>query len=470
MLKRMISWFLCLLMLFSLLGCSKSEAEVPETPVLQAGFAREDITPQLPVPMGGYGNSNLRMSEGVDSQLYATCIAFTYADEKVLLFSLDLLNSEWFKGVRPIISKATGIPEDRIVISATHTHYAPDLVSTDPAIVTYTQALYSSMLRAAENALADCAPAELYAGKSETEKLNFVRHFQLSDGSYGGSNFGDFVNNTIIGYASEGDPQMLALKLARQGEKKDIAIINWQAHPCKTPGGFDNRRISADFIAPMRTTFEGISGMHFAYFTGAAGDQNVTTKIVEDDNRLSLEELGQQLAQQALSTVKAAEKLEGSGIRTATQTRIYPVNHDKEGQIVQALEVVELWKRTADSAQSNALAREYGFSSLYEADAVRKRPKWPQSDKYEISAIYVGGMAFVTAPYEMFSASALHIKKNSPFENTMVITCANGGHGYFATEEAYEYGCYESATSYFAKGCAEDAQNALLDMLNTLKN
>ena len=82
MLKRMISWFLCLLMLFSLLGCSKSEAEVPETPVLQAGFAREDITPQLPVPMGGYGNSNLRMSEGVDSQLYATCIAFTYADER----------------------------------------------------------------------------------------------------------------------------------------------------------------------------------------------------------------------------------------------------------------------------------------------------------------------------------------------------------------------------------------------------
>jgi len=295
MLKKTMSLLLCLLIFAALFGCGKAAEPAQEAPVLQAGFAREDITPQLSVPMGGYGNSNLRMSEGVDSQLYATCIAFTYGDEKVLLFSLDLLNTEWFEEVRPIISGGTGIPEERIVLSATHTHYAPDLVRADPAIVTYKQALFSSMLRVAESALADCAPATLYAGRTETEKLNFVRHFQLSDGSYGGSNFGDFVNNTIVGYASAGDPQMLGLKIQRQGDKKDIAVINWQAHPCKSVGGFENRRISADFIAPMRTTFEGISGMHFMYFTGAAGDQNVTTKITADDNGLSLEELGQQV-------------------------------------------------------------------------------------------------------------------------------------------------------------------------------
>ena len=470
MLKRIVSAILCLLFAFPIFGCgTQSPQQQQEAPVLQAGFAREDITPQLSVPMGGYGNSNLRMSEGVDSNLYATCIAFTQGEEKVLFFTLDLLNTEWSKNVRTTISNATGIPADRIIISATHTHYAPDLVSTEPSIATYTSYLFAAMLRAAEGALKDCAPATLYSGKVDTQGLNFVRHFKLSDGSYGGSNFGDFVNNTITGYAGHGDPQMVALKIQREGDKKDIAMINWQAHPCKSIGGFENRRISSDFIAPMRQTFEGISGMHFAYFTGAAGDQNVTTKITADDNQLSLEELGQALARDAYNAVKDAVKLESAGIRTATETRIYPVNHDKEDRMVQALEVVELWKRTADSTQANALARQHGFSSLYEADAVRKRPKWPQSDKFEINAIYVGGMAFVTAPYEMFSASALHIKSNSPFENTMILSCTNGAHGYFATKEAYDYGSYESATSYFAKGCAEDAADGLLALLNTLK-
>lgn len=469
MYKRMIALCLCLVLILACFGCSASQETEEEAPVLQAGFGREDITPQNSVPMGGYGNSNLRMSEGVDSQLYATCIAFAYGEEKVLVFTVDMLNTEWIKSARPVISQATGVPQERILASATHTHYGPDLFSSDPAGGAYGQTLYTGMAKAAENALADLAPATLYAGKTDTEKLNFIRHFKLSDGSYGGSNFGDFENNTITGYAGEGDPQMLVLKIDREGDKQDIAMVNWQAHPCKSLGGFDNRRISADFIAPMRTTFEAISGMHFAYFTGAAGDQNVSTKITADDNQLSLEELGQTLAQNAMSAMKSSQKLEGEGIRFATETRIYPVNHDKEDQMLQAMEVVEVWKRTADSKQANALARQYGFSSLYEADAVRKRPQRPQSDKYEINALYVGGAAFVTASYEMFSASALEIKGSSPFETTFILSCANGGHGYFATEAAYDYGSYESATSYFAKGCAEDAVTGLLALLDSLK-
>ena len=467
--KTWISLILCLLIVFSCVACAPSQEAPADTPVLQAGFGREDITPQTSVPMGGYGNSNLRMSEGVDSQLYATCIAFVYGEEKVLLFTVDMLNTEWFSSARPVISQATGVPADHILASATHSHYTPDLFSSDPAGGAYGQTLYTGMAKAAENALADLAPATLYAGKADTEGMTFIRHFILSDGSYGGSNFGDFEKNTITDYAGVGDPQMMALKIDREGDKQDIALINWQTHPTKSIGGFDNHRISSDFIGPMRTTFEAISGMYFAYFTGAAGDQAPSTKITAENNTMSLEEYGQNLAHTALSAVKSSQPLEGSGLRLATETRIYPVNHDKEDQMLQAMEVVEVWKRTADSKQSNALARQYGFSSLYEADAVRKRPQRPQSDKYEINALYVGGAAFVTASYEMFAASALEIKSSSPFENTFVLSCANGGHGYFATEEAYDYGSYESATSYFAKGCAEDAETGLLALLESLK-
>lgn len=78
-------------------------------------------------------------------------------------------------------------------------------------------------------------------------------------------------------------------------------------------------------------------------------------------------------------------------------------------------------------------------------------------------------MSFVTMPYEAFAAHGVYVKENSPFPMTMVFSCANGGHNYIPTREAYEYGCYESFTSIFAKGTGEDAAEKLVQMLNSLQ-
>ena len=119
----------------------------------------------------------------------------------------------------------------------------------------------------------------------------------------------------------------------------------------------------------------------------------------------------------------------------------------------------------ADSGQ------QYGFSSLYEADAVRKRPQRPQSDKYEINALYVGGAAFVTASYEMFSASALEIKGSSPFETTFVVTCANFGVSYIPTVDSFEYDgveSYEGKSCKYAPGTGEELAVKYVAMLTEL--
>lgn len=472
MLKRTISLLLSMLMLLSLCACAPAAdppQEEPAAPVLQVGYSRVDITPKTEVPMGGYGNSHNRISEGVAYPLEATCIAFTYGEEKVLLFTQDLINSSWFQDARAVITPATGVPADRIMICATHTHHTPDQTSKDARITKYKSLYQVAMTKAAVEALEDCAPATLYAGKTETEGLNFVRHYLLSDGTYGGDNFGNFSANTIVGHATVGDPQMLVLKADREGDKKDIAIVNWQAHPCKTEGGSKNRLLSPDFIAPMRMSFEHTTGMHFAYFTGAAGNQNTSTRIASENNYLSFGELGTKLAECAISAMNEAKPLEGAGIRCTTQNQEFAMNHDKEGMITEANEVITLWQGGTNSTEANKLARSYGFSSVYEASAVRVRAKRPATGTYELNAIYVGGWAFVTAPYEMFTNMALRVKEESPFEHTMVFSCANGSNGYFATVEAYEYGSYEGTTSRFAKGCAEDSVEAMLQMLNSLK-
>lgn len=468
MLRRLVSLLLCAVLVLGLCACTPANEE--SGPVFQVGFGRESITPTNPVPMGGYGRSNNRISEGVAYDLFGTCIAFTYGEEKVLLFTQDLLNSIWQDEVRIEISNATGVQPDRILICATHTHFGPDIGNTDTRISLYKELYMSAMVKAATDALADCAPATLYSGKTKTDGLNFVRHYLMADGSYAGDNFGDFSASSIAGHATEGDPEMIVVKADREGDKKDIAIVNWQAHPCASEGGSANKIISADFIGPMRTTFESSSGMLFAYFTGAAGNQNTTTQIAEEKNHLSVDQLGQKLANIAYSVMDSVEKIEGPvDIRSANEIHEYALNHDKEDKLIQAMEVAALWQGGATLSAANALAHQYGFSSVFEADAVRYRPNRAAKASYEINALYVGGLAFVTAPYEMFSDPAVHIKEESPFDTTMVFTCANGRNLYFATEAAYEYGSYEAVTSMFAKGCAEDSAEALLKLLNSLK-
>jgi len=51
----------------------------------------------------------------------------------------------------------------------------------------------------------------------------------------------------------------------------------------------------------------------------------------------------------------------------------------------------------------------------------------------------------------------------------MIFSCANGGWNYIPTKEAYDYGCYESFTSYFAKGAGEAAAEKLTELLHSLK-
>ena len=92
-----------------------------------------------------------------------------------------------------------------------------------------------------------------------------------------------------------------------------------------------------------------------------------------------------------------------------------------------------------------------------------------QTGTMELNVVSVGGIAFVAAPYEMFHESGKYIRSQSPFGATVICSCANDYQGNFATEEAYDYGSYESDINLYAKGCAEAAADKLVEMLKGLQ-
>ena len=106
---------------------------------MKVGFARCDITPESSVPLGGYGDEERRMSQVNLDPLYATCVAISDGENKVLFYHLDLTGckSEVADYCKAELEKTYGIPQQNIFFTVTHTHSAPALNNGMECITKY---------------------------------------------------------------------------------------------------------------------------------------------------------------------------------------------------------------------------------------------------------------------------------------------------------------------------------------------
>lgn len=465
--KRLITLLLTFVLLLGLCACGDSGSK-DETPTgLQVGYARERIHPKEPVPLSGYGQSEKRMSENTLDYLMGTCVAFKEGDTTILIFSQDLIfaNGNWVKDLRALINNKLGIPENNIMICATHTHSGPDQGNSHASIANYHKLYNEQMLKAAKEAVADLSPATLYGTRIDAP-INYIRHYTMNDGTYAGPNFGDWSSG-ITGYVREPDVDMQLIKIDREGDKKDIVMANWQCHSTMT-GGVSKPDLSADYSGAFREKLEAATDMEFIYFLGASGDIAPNSIWKEDDHGMNYQQVGQALTDYALEALKNLKPIEGAGIQTSQMIFEGAVNHDDEHLGVEARKVKDVYETLGKDA-ATALAHTLGISSVYHANAILARPSRPATTTAEINTIRIGGLGFVAAPIEMFSDHGKYIKENSPFAFTIVSTCSNESKGYIPTADAFDYGCYESFTSTFAKGVGETLAEQYAQMLKGLQ-
>ena len=96
---------------------------------LRVGASAVKITPPLGIPMAGQYFE--RGATAVHDDLYAKAIVIEKNGVKVAIVSCDLVDigTELVPAVRKMAAKSTGIPEDHIMISATHSHTGPVIPS-----------------------------------------------------------------------------------------------------------------------------------------------------------------------------------------------------------------------------------------------------------------------------------------------------------------------------------------------------
>ena len=431
----------------------------------RVGYGKEDITPDGQVAMGGYGRVESRLSTGVLSYLYVTCIAVTDADDNtILIYGMDMCGCSDAVKLIPKISKEAGVPEGNIMVSASHTHSAPSLTTPTSGSAAAMKKFEAGMINAAVAAMEDRKPAKMYGGSIDTEGMNFVRHYVCNDGSYCGDNFGD-SSSGYAGHASQADPQLQLIKFTREGDK-DIYLTNFQTHPHQT-GGSTKYDLSADIVGEYRIAMEKALDCEVVYLSGAGGNINSRSRIAEENATADWRAWGVKMAeyaQQVEFTELATGKVQAAELEFTAE-----INHTTDNLVPICSSLSKQWNAseiTTAQLKEMGLAQGVKLNSPYHASAIVSRASMPPSKSFPIRAFSFGDVGLVAFPGEQFDTNGKFIKENSPFKMTIVATKANGENGYFPSAFAFDVsGGYECDTTKYIRGTAERLADTYVEML-----
>jgi len=458
---------------------------------LQVGFGRESIVPDATgVEIAG-GDASARLSTGYRDEVSATCIAIREGDQTILLYTIDfIVVDQHVYAAQEDIAAATGIPVENILLNTTHTHSGVSIRSNWDGVDAYRALYRASAVAAAQSALADLSPAEMYYGSTTTENMVFVRHYLMNDGTTYGNGHGSTASGFKEHlYPSDGELQVI--KFARPAEdKKDVVLMNLGAHATMM-NAIDAKTISADWPYNARSyveynlddfgdyDLENERDYLCAVFEAAAGDQIPNSNMKEIapyGNKYP--EFGNKIGEYCLEVLEG-EMTKATGTGIDLRVHNYTANSMKEGledptRLAKALEVQTISSQKGSSHPDTAAkVAENGFYNVYEATGLANRSRYPETYSMELHYMSIDGVSFIFAPFEMFGVTGREIKDNSPYDMTFVVTCSENADGYHMGYLPHEYGCeegfYEYHVTKFARGTAEDLAKTYVELLTELK-
>lgn len=484
--KKVLSWMLLLAMLMSFAACGDApqatepsqtqepELVAPEVNGFSVGYSKRNVNPEGQIPLVGYSNAKFRWAKEIIDNVYTTAVAMADGNgNTVILINADLatVGTSLLNSVRTSVSAKTGVPQSNIILSGTHSHSLPEYA--DNSIYEaeqYCAFLTSQIVQGAVEAWQDMKPAKLYVGSIETENMNFVRHYTMSDGSVISDNHGTAKNKTYIGHAKDADPTLHVAKVTREGGK-DIVICNWRAHPHFTGGGAIYN-LSSDFVGPFGEAVEDLTGAGFLFLQGAAGNINEKSRIASENRTTDHRTYGAIMADY---TVQCLE----NNMTEVTTDQIRVKQNTVYGDIAKistelyyaAKEVYSVFQVTGDATQAMTMDRNGLLQSAYHASAVTKNYKRTKEvdGAMELTAVSIGdSFAFVTFPGEAYDTISERVEEASPYDFTMFVGYCNGHIGYLPDEAAFEYGCYEVDITRFERGTDSMVVEAYLELLTAI--
>ena len=440
--------------------------------MLRVGFSEFDITPPVGKLIPG-GFTPCLTSEPARGKLLATAAAFDVDGGGLILVSVDTLSFHVNTAdrIRQTISDATGVPFDRILVGATHTHtggacdYQLWLCPPDPEVASVTE---KGAITAAIEAYKNLSDASIGTGKGEEDRYSFCRDIRLTDGSIK-MNPNRAHRELMVAPISTPDYAVNVMRIdSAEGDVRGF-VVNYANHPdCHAK---NKKSFSADFPGALRRGLKRVYGedIFVLFFNGTAGDINcidwlgTTSDSYYGGTKNAPEAIGAGLTSTVVE-INADIKADNSApeIASISKNLILARRYKSDADYAWAQEIAK------DMASHDSMSRAFATEYLESDDDVS--PEIP----FEIHTIRLGDWAIVGLPSEIFTEVGKRIKAASPFENTVIFELANGTHGYIATKIVHESTAYESRVSKVNACTASDSADriveAALRQLEELKN
>ena len=424
----------------------------------QAGTFAVDITPsELPVIVNGYFQE--RTSDQITDRLMSRALILDDGTTRLAIVIVDNLMIP-----RPLLDQAkqlaaakTGIPTNRMLIAATHTHSAPSAMAClgSRADENYKQFLPTQIAKSIIFANEKLTPAKIGWTVIEDSQHNHCRRWIYRSDQI---QTDPFDNQTVrahmhpghqspkhIGPAGPADHD-LSLLAVKSTDGRLLSILgNYAMH------FFGAKALSADTCGMFGAEFAkplDPGDIHPDYVgilsQGTSGDchwmdyTKPTTSRIENYQTYTTE-----LAKVAHS---------------AYQNIVY---HDWQ-PLQMAEQTLKLNRRTPDAARLS-----WAQETVAKLDGVlpTKLPDiyaHEQIDLYhqpkveiKLQALSIGKLAITALPNEVYSITGLKLKAQSPFDTTFNIELANGAQGYIPPPEQHQLGGY---TTWPAKTAGLEVQ------------
>jgi neutral ceramidase len=433
-----------------LMGTSLVLTAAAEGGTLEAGAAKIDITPSADaaLPMSGYADRKQGF-RGIHDHIYARAIVLGDGSRLAAVVAWELIgvpNPVW-EDLSGRIARETGIPSEYLLLCAVHDHSAPapfGMYGNDsPKSAAYTKQVEDATVEVIRKARENLQPAKIGIGTGKANVNVNRREYSPETGWW-------------LGYNPEGpsDKTVTVIRFDALSGKPIALLINYAVHAVVMGG--ENDQISGDLAgatsryvesyyrgkaddaprsdagAAIQLRPEKTSESVVALWTsGAAGDQNPISLSRASDFTM-VESLGKILGEEA---VRAA-----GAIHTTNQVRI-----SGKQQVIRC-----------------------PGRSIAPGPLPRKEYRWQDADPVSIrlSLLMMNDIVLAGVSGEVLTMIHEHLKRESPFSRTVMVTHANGSSGYIPDDAAFDQVSYEITTSRLKPGCAENAiVNSFLQLM-----
>ena len=453
---------------------------------LRVGVAEADITPPVGFPIAGYYHE--RLADGTVDELKAKAIVFRDARAEAALVVCDLIGiaTDLSQAVRQRASEKTGIPAEHIVISATHSHTAPDYMKElwlklgnekqDPLRAAYIEKLINNLVEVIDVAHSGAKVATLECGSAtQTTPVSFNRRSVMRDGSV--RTWMSHDNPDVVRAAGPIDPEIALLSLRDESGKPLGVVSNFALH-LDTVGGM---KWSADYPYFIEQTLRKAIGSDVVsiFATGCCGDINHANPRSKVRNKADF--IGNSIGESIHKQLGELKKIERTDLVVKSRAVKLPLEDATKEEVARSLKILDLASR---KQPVDFLDHVTAYKKLM-LDQLRHREPFANTSEHitwglsrslagigdslpvSVTVMTIGhDVAIVCLPGEIFVELGLAIKQGSPFKTTLVIELANHVESiYIPNRAAYAGGSYEVTNSALQPGGGEIVVETALSLL-----